>query len=408
MTVRPYLVFAAAFAAGCGHFRLAVKQCPISTVEGTGPKAVVQYLGTGGYLVKFGGRAVLFGPHYSNPSIVEVALNHDIATDASLVDLLFPAEAADASAILVGHSHYDHFMDVPYVALHRATRASIYTSATGRNLIAPVVPAIEASGRRVVAVDPYTGSFLPAADSPPGIRILPIRSEHSDQVTVSLPFGLATWPVHMFRGEVEHTAYEKLPRTPSEWKEGKVFAFLVDFLDERKSVQFRVYYQDSGANPPFGLVPRELVDDKRVDVALLCAGGDVDRIKDHPETIIANARPRFVVVGHWEDLFRTQRTPCDEQKDCARKVHAIPRARLSLRQLIGDTETEHFLHRVQGAMKGVAQQKHYKDRGLAWIPCPTQSRFELPVEGGIVVPGVDPGFCSRFGRARSHCDSLAP
>jgi len=373
---------------GCGHFKLALDRCPATRVT-SGRKAVVQYLGTGGYLVTVDGKSILLGPHFSNPSIGEVAFDHAIRTDPALLEPLLPTEANDAVAILTGHSHYDHLLDVPYVALRRAKHADIYGNATMVNLLHPILPALS-TGQRVIGLDTYAGDFLPPNLTPAGIRILPILSEHSDQLTLSLPFGIAKWPIHMFRGDQEGPR-ETLPRTASDWAEGTVLAYLIDFLDANNEPIFRVYYQDSGSNAPRGMIPWEKAGTKKVDVVLICAGGDTERLHRHPQAIIENAKPRYVVLGHWEDIFRTQRAPCDEPKKSARKVHAIPNSHFDVRQLIGKTETERFVDKARDALRSVHGDE-------VFLPCPTGSRFELPIQGNSArpTPFTAPSICPAF------------
>ena len=373
---------------GCGHFKLALDRCPATRVA-SGKKAVVQYLGTGGYLVTVEGKSILLGPHFSNPSIGEVAFDHTIRTDPALLEPLLPPEANDAVGILTGHSHYDHLLDVPYVAVKRAKHADVYGNATMVNMLQPIVPQMSAA-HRLIGLDAYAGDFIPPHLSPTGIRILPILSEHSEQLTLSLPFGIAKWPIHMFRGHQEEPQTE-LPRTASDWAEGTVLAYLIDFLDANGDPIFRVYYQDSGSNAPRGMIPWDKAGTKKVDVALICAGGDTERLHEHPKAIIEDAKPRYVILGHWEDIFRTQRAPCDEPKKSARKVHAIPNSHFDVRQLIGKTETERFQDKARDALRAV-------DGEAVYLPCPTGSRFELPIGGNTARPEKDrpQNICSKF------------
>ena len=95
-----------------------------------------------------------------------------------------------------------------------------------------------------------------------------------------------------------------LPKTPCGWPEGETLAYVIDFLSARdRSVEFRVYYQDSAAGPGKGILPTlQSPDDARVDVAILCVAS-YSQVDGNPEGILGNLKPRHVVGGHWEDFF---------------------------------------------------------------------------------------------------------
>lgn len=295
--IRLALVLMAVLSGACASFTVHADQCP---THGTaGPYALtVQYLGSGGYRVQYRD-VVLFGPQYTNPGLLEVTFEHQIRTDQALVDALLPESATAAKAIIVGHAHYDHAMDVPYVATAHAKAAKVYGSATLGHLIQSVVP----SGRFVdVGPEAATDSFIAINAR---LRLWPIQSQHSDQTRPRVPLIGLDLPLRQWRGLVT-TPQPRLPVTASEWAEGEVYAYVLDFLDESGAVAFRVYYQDSGTDRPIGYPTHVLADGRAVDVALLCIGGDITRLIDHPAGIIRNMRPRYVLLGHWEDFFAPQ------------------------------------------------------------------------------------------------------
>jgi hypothetical protein len=67
-------------------------------------------------------------------------------------------------------------------------------------------------------------------------------------------------------------------------------------------VAYRVYYQDAVTWPPYGLAPRELVEERPVDVAILVPA-TYEQVEWHPEAVVENLRPRRILLGHWEDFF---------------------------------------------------------------------------------------------------------
>lgn len=337
-------------APGCA-FSLKASQCPIRTLaDPKASKVDIRYLGSGGYLVTRGTDVALFAPVYSNPTAPEVFLGHEFRTEARLVDSLLPKEADKAQAIIVGHSHYDHLLDTPWIATQRAKSANIYGSSTTKHLLASLrIP------ERIVALDEKAdaGKWEPIPNS--RMRLLAIPSEHGDQFRFSL-FGLV-WPLHAFRGELSEDA-PALPRKAAEWPEGRTFAYLLDFLNDADETEFRVYFQDSAARAGVGFGPAKTDPDyRKVDVALICGSGDFKGL-DHPRAIVAHLEPRHVVVGHWEDFFVTQRAICSEGD-----VRGLPR--------------EHPMKVVEQARRA---QKSTREEPSVFLPCPTASHFEVSVD----------------------------
>ncbi len=361
--------------AACGTYKIPLRSCPTLPAPSP-PKATVsvQYLGVGGVLLRRGDDVVLTAPLYSNPSLLEVGLDHAIRPDVELIDKLLPKEARDARAILVGHSHYDHLLDVPYIALQKAPLANIYGSTTTERLLAGIQHDLAAKTppTRVIPLETLAGD-----DTTPGqwvtlgsgLRFMALRSEHSYQATFRIPFLKQPFPIHLWRGG-ETRALTQPPRSASDWPEGPVFSFVIDFLGEDSRPVFRTYYQDSGTNEPIGYPPEALLADKRVDLAILCVGGDFERLKHHPEGILGRTQPRFVMLIHWEDFFvpqdaylRVDRVgggePAYQENGV---VYEIPPA--------SQDKTGRFLRRVRRAIG---------KNGVVWVPCPTVSRFEVPV-----------------------------
>jgi L-ascorbate metabolism protein UlaG (beta-lactamase superfamily) len=219
-----------------------------------------------------------------------VALGH-IQSDPGKIDQFLPP-VEDVEAILVGHAHYDHLMDIPYIAQKRAPKAQVFGSQTMKNILSAALPE-----GRLVALNSEAATFEKPGEwrytAGKRIRFMAIRSEHAPHF-----FG-----IKLYSGEV----FEKLDRLPKRawgWKEGQTLAYLIDFMGEGGSIDFRIHYQDAASNPPLGFPPPfEPKDQKRVDVAIVCVPG-FDQVKNYPEGIIQHIKPRFVILGHWEDFFR--------------------------------------------------------------------------------------------------------
>jgi L-ascorbate metabolism protein UlaG (beta-lactamase superfamily) len=277
------------------------------------------YLGTGGWIMEHGDATVLAAPLFTNPGLLRTGLA-SIASDHAEVDRqLGRYDVSSARAILVGHAHYDHLMDVPRVAKVHAPRARIVGSRTVANTLgtwsglADRIDVVNDS----VADQTSPGHWLWYGDD---VRVLPLRSHHAPHFEgYTLYVGTREAPL------------AAAPRWAGEWVEGRTFAFLVDFMAAPDSVAFRIYYQDAVVAPPGGFAPDDLIARRPVDVAILVPA-TFDQVDWHPEAFIENLRPRRVLLGHWENFFE----PVDE-----------PARSIAL------TDLEHFEDRLSAAFDGV-------------------------------------------------------
>jgi hypothetical protein len=282
----------------------------------------VTYLGVGGWLIRRGGDAVMTAPFFSTPRLAAVGLGLPIHADTARIDERMRALVPDPSAVralLVGHSHYDHLMDVPYVARRYLPGVPVYGNAAMPRLLAgdPVHP-------RLVSAEEGAGSHrapgrwvYPHPDST--LRFMALRSGHA-------PHALG---VKVFR---RSQAGERgaLPSNAWEWAEGEVLAYVVDFLDRPAGrVLFRVHFQDAASEAPLGFPPPlPPAESAPWDLAIVCAGS-FREARGYPAGIVGALRPRQVLVGHWEDFFRPQ----------TQALRLIPRG-----------DTVELLRRVDGAL----------------------------------------------------------
>ncbi|HEU0036787.1 MAG TPA: hypothetical protein VFQ53_39525 [Kofleriaceae bacterium] len=327
--MRP-VVLVSVLAVGCGS-------SPPSTQDpdappGTGPDAPaevapleVHALGVQGFVLHHGSDTILTAPMFTRQSTFEVGLNLPLPSDTGAVEAgLATVPLGDLRAIVSGHAHYDHFIDVPHI-LAMAPGSVVYTNLTGRNILAALAPdrpagctntpAQPLARSRVIALDDALASKVDYTNCPaqrpagaplegswidvPGshVRIMAFCSMHPDQIG----------PFHFGEGSIDSEQCE-LPAAASGWLEGQTLAFLIDFLDDAGTPTFRVYYQDAPTNAPLGEVPPTLLAERGVDLALLCVGSN-DAVDNQPTNAIANLQPRFVFSGHWEDFFRSTSDP---------------------------------------------------------------------------------------------------
>lgn len=269
----------------------------------------IRYLGAGGVLLKRGDDAVLTAPFYSNPTFSQIVFGQlgFVAFESNPAEIrrfLGPKDRDDlapVTAVLVGHAHYDHLMDLPYIKQHFLPNATIYGSDTMQHTLAgdkTLDPAkVKSLEPRAWSVPAEGQPEAPAQWTPvgPRLRVLALQSEHA-------PIFGGWWK---FSPGAYQAPLKALPARPWGWREGQTLAYLIDFLGaDGKTVDFRIHYQDAASTPPLGFPPlfRGTPDERRVDVAILCVPG-FNQVKNYPEALIERIKPRSVVLVHWEDFF---------------------------------------------------------------------------------------------------------
>lgn len=176
---------------------------------GTDPVgARITWTGCAGFILEFGGTRICFDPFVSNPGLRRLVLGPPIP-DVELIKSTFGTVAA----AFIGHTHYDHAMDVATV-IGANPAAIVYGSTTTaeicrrQGLLAQQV-ATAVDGQRIV-VGPFT--------------IEPIASEHGN-----VPLVGRIDPIEL-RGP-------GVPRSPLRWPRGDVFAWRVEFAGLALHVQ---------------------------------------------------------------------------------------------------------------------------------------------------------------------------
>lgn len=239
---------------------------PTAPSEGRTP-LVLTYLGVAGWQLDAGATTVLVDPYFSRPADFEAPL----VPDAAAIAAHAPARA---DVIVVGHTHVDHVLDVPAVAL--ATGARVIGSVSAARLArASGVPA-----DRVVAV---RGGEEVAHD---GWSVRVVASLHSKIGD------------DMIGGEIPEAP--ALPMNYTGYAEGGAFAYLV-------RVGGRAVLFVGTAN----FIESE-VTGLRPDIAVI-ATGLREKVDDYTcRLLTAIGRPRLVYANHFDDW---RGPPVDEPVD---------------------------------------------------------------------------------------------
>ena len=270
----------------------------VDLTDADGDAVRLVYLGSGGWIFERGPDQVLTAPLFSNPGLVRTGLL-PIRSELDVVDhFMSRYDVSGASAILVGHAHYDHLMDVPRVALEHAPGARILGSTTVKNTLGTW----SGVGQRVDEVNDKAGDQRTAGEwlqYGEGVRIMALRSLHAPH-----------FDGHTLYQGTRDRAVTREPRWAAEWLDGVTHAYLVDFMEPDGSVAFRIYYQDAVAPPPAGFAPESLIAEHRVDVAILVPA-TFDQVDWHPEAFIENLQPVRLILGHWESFFAPPHSPAE-------------------------------------------------------------------------------------------------
>lgn len=227
----------------------------------------LEWLGTAGFRLTYQGQHLLVDPYMTRLALGDLLRRRVVPADPERMRSL-----PDPLAILVGHTHFDHALDVPALAARAGCR--VYGSASLAHLMRlhgrPEL-AVEVEPHRVYAIGPFEVSFTP--------------SKHS-----RLAAGL--WTPYDGELSCEHTD-ELIPQA---YKCGQVWGIHI-------AVAGVTFYHHGSCN---------LVDDevKHKGVDFLLAGISGRRFTArYWERLLSRLEPRVVVPHHFDDFFRPLDAP---------------------------------------------------------------------------------------------------
>lgn len=245
-----------------------VRALPLPRPDGRPAGGMLRWTGAAGLRLDLDGKAIAFDPFVTRPGVLAVLFRRPrLAAD------LAAERFGNVDAVFVGHTHYDHAMDLPAVA-DAAPRALLHGSRTTVELCRRLGIGSE---RLVEVEDGGRHDFGPFT----------VEAVASDHARVPI--------LHLFdRIELERTG---LPRTPLRYPRGAVFAWRVC----AGGLSFHI--QGSA-----GIDEAALARQAPVDVLIACLASRSSTPR-YLERLAEVLRPRVLVPFHHDDFFRPLRVP---------------------------------------------------------------------------------------------------
>lgn len=233
---------------------------------------IIKYFGISNLLFDDGKTKILFDCSFSRPSLKQLVFSK-INTNSALVDeILAAAKVTKIDSIFISHSHYDHALDLGYVA--NKFNSHIYGTSSTLN----IARGQQIKENKMTEFSPFStyiiGDF--------SIKVLP--SVHSK------PF--------FFNNDLGQKITEPLTLPAREWqfKEGGSFDFLLKHHN-------KIYL----IRPSFGYVNNELKDIK-ADYLFLAtttfSNENRTEQRNFLRETIDQVKPKIIIPLHWDNFVR--------------------------------------------------------------------------------------------------------
>lgn len=226
------------------------------------PGLSVTWFGTAGFRFAYEGRVVWIDPYLTRMPLADLLRRKVVPPSPDAI-----AHWVDrADAILVGHTHFDHALDVPAIA--RMFGCKVYGSQSLQNLMG-----LHGLADRAVVVVPHSI-----------YEVGPFRFKFVPSVHSKLQLGLRI----PYSGELTCEHLDEM--TPQAYRCGQVFGLLIEVAG------VRFYHQGSA-----DLLEDE-IRDKGVDV-FLCGASGRRFTPRYMERIVRALEPKLIVPTHYDDFF---------------------------------------------------------------------------------------------------------
>lgn len=223
----------------------------------------LQWLGTAGVRLGYQGHDILIDPYFTRSDLRSTLGGSPLRVDDAAIARAVP----NASAVLVGHTHFDHALDVPIIARLRGCK--VYGSSSLGKLMGLYglgAQAVEVELQRVYEVGPFEIRFVPSLHA-------------------KLVLG---WKVP-YEGELSCDHLDEL--RGKDYRCGQVYGIHI-------RVAGVSFYHQGSAN-----LIDEAIQDRGVDY-FLCGIAGRGFTRDYAARVLSRLQPRTIIPNHYDDFFR--------------------------------------------------------------------------------------------------------
>lgn len=242
--------------------QLTARQLARPTDRAFAPGLSVTWFGTAGFRFEYEGTVVWIDPYLTRLPLADLLRRRVVPPSPDAI--VRWVDRADA--VLVGHTHFDHALDVPAIA--RMFGCRVYGSQSLQNLMG-----LYGLADRAVVVVPHSM-----------YEVGPFRFKFVPSVHSKLQLGLRI----PYSGELTCEHVDEM--TPQAYRCGQVFGLLVEVAG------LRFYHQGSA-----DLLEDE-IRDKGVDV-FLCGASGRRFTPSYLPRIMRALEPQLIVPTHYDDFF---------------------------------------------------------------------------------------------------------
>lgn len=228
------------------------------------PKGLeLMWLGTAGFKLSYQGTTIWIDPYVTRLSMLQLVGRRVVPPSSEAVGRWVDK----ADAVLVGHTHFDHALDVPAIA--KRTGCSVYGSQSLHNLMGLyglAAQAVVVTAHQDYEVGPFKFHFVP--------------SIHSKlQLGLGIPYS----------GELTCDHVDEL--TPQAYKCGQVWGIHIEVAGTR-------FYHQGSAD-----LLEDEIKDRGVDV-FLCGISGRRFTPNYVARIVKALAPSVIVPTHYDNFFR--------------------------------------------------------------------------------------------------------
>jgi hypothetical protein len=299
-------------------------------------KLQIQYLGCGGLFIRHADQAIMIDPFFSNQKFGKIGrsilLGAKIKSNPksiafgkerikSALKISDDEIRSQTKAIFTAHGHYDHAMDVPFIQHHWLNKnANIFMNESAMMTCQNVIPGDKLINveSKLSARESVGGSFDFQSADGTILKVYPILAAHNPH----------SKNMKLFSGTTIQapTSYNKPTNKTrvTDWLEGRTVSYLIDLV-EKDQILYRIFLQSSSASFPDGIPPTSLLQQKKVDLAILGAASFRYSENTYPCEYLNTLAPTDLMFIHWEDFFQRyeKKTMSLRKQDLTRLIKEI-------------------------------------------------------------------------------------